>query len=140
MALPRKEILLLVNKEKAFHEIAMHTDWSNHRKAAERSSWRKKHEPEKVIKCPNRGKRHHKKPVEASKDEVNVKTAISMKVDIDPPCNVCTKPSEGYDFPCGHPICHPCFQEQFAQTEGNMSCSLCNKQFLFYDELVDEND
>jgi hypothetical protein len=131
--------MLLTNKEKAFHEIAMHTDWSNHRKAAERSSWRKKHEPDKITRCPNRGRRHNKaaaKPVQ----ETPPPPLPPMEPDTDPPCHVCEKPSEGYDFPCGHPICHPCFQKQFALTEGNMACPLCNRQFLFYDELVDEND
>lgn len=126
MTLPRKEIMIITNKEKAFHEIAMHTEWSNHRKAAERSSWRKKHEPEKIKKCPNRGKRYAKQPVIMEEQE--------------PPCTLCKKSSDGYDFPCGHPICHPCFQGVFAQTGGNMTCSVCDKKFTFYDELVDEND
>lgn len=125
MTLTRKEIMLLTNKEKAFHEISMHTDWSNHRKAAERSSWRKKHEPEKIKKCPNRGKRYTKKVQEEEED---------------PPCTLCKKPSDGYDFPCKHPICHPCFQHLFLQTNGHMDCPVCKQEFIFYDELVDEND
>ena len=58
--LSRKEIMLLTDQEKAFEAIARHDDWSNHRKAAERSSWKKKHVPDTIKKVPNRGKRYNK--------------------------------------------------------------------------------
>ena len=59
--LSRKEIMLLTDQEKAFEAIARHDDWSNHRKAAERSSWKKKHVPDTIKKVPNRGKRYNTK-------------------------------------------------------------------------------
>lgn len=134
MVLTRKEIMRLTNKEKAFHEISMHTDWSNHRKAAERSSWKKKHEPDKVIKCPNRGKRYNKKPVEEEKQPI-----LKQEED-DLPCYVCKESSDGYDFPCGHPICHSCFQKLFIENDGKMMCQICKKEYMFHDGLVDDDD
>lgn len=128
MALQRKDIMLLTNKEKAFYEIRMKTDWDNHRKAAERASWRKKHEPDKIQKCPNRGRRH-KKPELQTKEETT-----------DDLCFYCKKPSEGYDFPCSHPICHPCFLQLFHENNGHMVCQVCQKEYDFIDNIVDEND
>lgn len=122
MVSSRKEIMLMTNKEKAFQEINMRTDWSNHRKAAERSSWRKKHEPEKIVRQPNRGKRYNKKP--PPEDEY-------------PPCYMCQKSSEGYDFPCGHPICHPCFQKLFVQYDGYITCRMCRKEYSFCNRLLE---
>lgn len=139
MALQRKDILLITNKEKAFHEIQMKTDWSNHRKAAERASWRKKHEPDKIQKCPNRGKRHKKKetvpePVPAPPQQTKEE---EIKDDL---CFYCKQPSEGYDFPCSHPICHPCFIRLFHENNGHMVCQVCQKEYDFIDNIVDEND
>lgn len=125
----RKDIMIIKEKEKAFQEIMKHTDWSDHRKAAERHSWRRKHEPNAITRCPNRGKRYKKKVVSPP---------IPVEED-DPPCYICKKSSDGYDFPCGHPICHPCFQKEFLlQEEGKMTCGICKKEFTFYDELVDD--
>lgn len=134
MVLSRKEIMHLTNKEQAFHEISMHTDWSNHRKAAERSSWKKKHEPDKIVKCPNRGKRYKKQQTSSPIRE------MKQEDEDDLPCYICKKSSEGYDFPCGHPICHSCFQQEFLEKEGNMTCQICKKEYTFHDGLVDEND
>lgn len=143
MVLSRKEIMLLANKEKAFQEISMHTDWSNHRKAAERSSWKKKHEPDKVVKCPNRGRRYKKKPEQHQvvKQEETNKTMILVKEEEEfLPCYNCKKSSDGYDFPCGHPICYPCFQKLFLEKDGNMTCQVCKQQHIFRDDLVDDDD
>lgn len=133
MVLSRKDIMLLTNKEEAFEHISMHTDWTNHRKAAERSSWKKKHEPENIARCPNRGKRYKKK-------EKPLPPPPIPKEEDDPPCCVCDRPSDGYDFPCSHPICHTCFREMFLQSEGKMTCPICKKEFLFHDNLVDDEE
>jgi hypothetical protein len=152
MVLTRKEIMHLKNKEQAFHEISMHTDWSNHRKAAERSSWKKKNEPDTVVKCPNRGKRHKKKqqsitnepeqqllPDDPIKKKPNERRPPPDEED-DLPCFLCHQSSDGYDFPCGHPICYPCFQQLFLENDGQMTCPICKKDYTFHDGLVDEEE
>jgi hypothetical protein len=149
MSLSRKDILLITNKETAFREIAMKTDWDNHRKAAERSSWKKKHEPDKITKCPNRGKRYKKKddqvvndppPPQSQPPTPPAPPAFIIEDDDDELCDQCKKPSEGYDFPCKHPICHPCFIKLFNENEGHVVCQVCMKEYDFEDNLVDEND
>lgn len=148
MALSRKDIMLITNKETAFKQIEMKTEWDNHRKAAERCSWRKKHEPDKIKKCPNRGKRYKKEVVE---DVQKPPPPMVQSPVVQPPvmkpeetdeelCFHCHQPSEGYDFPCSHPICHPCFIRLFHENDGHMTCHVCHKQYDFEDNLVDEND
>lgn len=139
MALSRKDIMLITNKDIAFKKIEMKTEWDNHRKAAERASWRKKHEPEKIKKCPNRGRRLKKK------DEVVIETPKEEKPPVvvaeeDDVCVHCQKSSEGYDFPCAHPICHPCFIRLFHENEGHMICKVCQREYDFEDNLVDDDD
>lgn len=149
MGLERKEILMISNKEEAFQAIAMKTEWSNHRKAAERSSWKKKHEPESVKKCPNRGKRYKKNdatniPVEVLKPEPKpqkkAKPTPIVEEDESDLCQNCQKSSEGYDFPCKHPICYQCFIHLFSENEGHLTCGICHTEYDFQDNLVDEND
>lgn len=148
MVLTRKEIMHLTKKEQAFHEISMHTDWSNHRKAAERSSWKKKHEPDTVVKCPNRGKRHKKKQQTTTEDDntnQNTKKKPNEMRPLPPeeddlPCSICHQSSDGYDFPCNHPICYPCFQQLFLENDGHMICPICKKDYTFHDGLVDEDE
>ena len=133
--------MLITNKERAFQEIQMKTDWSNHRKAAERASWRKKHEPDKIKKCPNRGRRHKKEMEKVEeKETVQPPTPPVPQEEADDLCVHCQQPSEGYDFPCGHPICYPCFIRLFHENEGHMVCQVCQKEYDFEDNLVDEND
>jgi len=144
MALSRKDIMLITNKETAFKEIGMKTEWDNHRKAAERASWRKKHEPEKIKKCPNRGRRLKKKEVAVvdapPKEEKPKAPPVVVVEEEDELCVHCQKPSEGYDFPCTHPICHPCFIQLFHENEGHMICQVCQKEYDFEDNLVDDDD
>lgn len=151
MALSRKDIMLITNKEIAFKEIEMKTDWDNHRKAAERSSWRKKHEPEKIKKCPNRGRRRKKEtqdptpsppPPEAPAATIE-KTPSKLIIpqiqeEEDELCFYCQKSSEGYDFPCSHPICHPCFIRLFYENDGHMVCDVCKKEYDFEDNILDD--
>ena len=158
MALSRKEIMLITNKEIAFKEIGMKTDWDNHRKAAERSSWRKKHEPNKIKKCPNRGRRRAKQtedpdllPPSTTPSEplpeppiVHKKKTTTMMIpenpeeDDDALCFHCQKSSEGYDFQCSHPICHPCFIRLFHENDGHMVCQVCQKEYYFENNLLDD--
>lgn len=148
--LSRKDIMLITNKERAFKEIGMKKEWDNHRKAAERSSWRKKHEPDKIVKCPNRGKRYKKEKDNKEKQQHHMTNTATKQIttqpvvltfdDDDELCDYCQKPSEGYDFPCKHPICHPCFIRLFNENDGNMVCQVCKKEYKFEDNLVDEND
>lgn len=136
--LSRKEIMLLKDKDKAFEAIAKHDDWSNHRKAAERSSWKKKHVPETVKKCPNRGKRYKTKPC-LPKQESFRKQEPPLKVEeeLEDPCQLCGQSADLYDFPCGHFICPPCFQKACTETNGRMTCQICKKLFIFDRELED---
>lgn len=143
--LSRKEIMLLKDKEKAFDAIAKHDDWSNHRKAAERSSWKKKHVPETIQKCPNRGKRYKTKPeqkpcVPVPKQQSFAKQEppkVDQEEEWDDPCQVCQQSADLYDFPCGHFICPPCFQKSCTETSGRMTCQVCKKLFIFDRELED---
>jgi hypothetical protein len=137
MVLSRKDIMLITNKEKAFKEIAMKTEWDNHRKAAERSSWKKKHEPENIKKCPNRGKRYKK---EEPPTEIVIKQPTLIEDEDDELCQHCQNSSEGYDFKCSHPICHPCFIKLFNENDGVLVCQICQNEYRFEDNLVDEND
>lgn len=148
MALSRKDIMLITNKETAFKEIEMKTEWDNHRKAAERSSWRKKHEPDKIKKCPNRGRRRKKEQSEPVNKEETHATSKEKPVAIlikqheeedDELCVHCQQSSEGYDFPCSHPICHPCFIRLFHENEGHMVCKVCNREYDFEDNLIDDD-
>lgn len=153
MALSRKDIMLITNKETAFKEIDMKTEWDNHRKAAERSSWRKKHEPDKIKKCPNRGRRRKKEPEDATPPQLTTtkqETPVIMEEKqsdvIIPPiqeeedalCVHCQKSSEGYDFPCSHPICHPCFIRLFDENDGHMVCHVCKKEYYFEDNILED--
>jgi len=138
MALSRKDIMLITNKEKAFKEIAMKTEWDNHRKAAERSSWKKKHEPNNIKKCPNRGKRYKKE--EKKIIEQSITAPMIPEEEEDELCQHCQKSSEGYDFQCKHPICHPCFIKLFNENDGVLVCRVCQNEYKFEDNLVDEND
>ena len=142
MALSRKDIMLITDKETAFKEIEMKTEWDNHRKAAERSSWRKKHEPDKIKKCPNRGRRHKKQEIESVKKEekppIVKEKQIPIIVEQDELCVHCQQSSEGYDFPCSHPICHPCFIRLFHENDGHMVCQVCKREYDFEDNLVDD--
>lgn len=155
MGLERKDILMISNKEEAFQAIAMKTEWSNHRKAAERSSWKKKHEPESVKKCPKRGRRYKKNdtttntptipaevPEPQPQPQPQKKVLPTPIVDEDEPdlCQNCQKSSDGYDFPCKHPICYECFILLFSGNEGHMTCCMCQTEYDFQDNLVDEND
>lgn len=141
MALSRKDIMLITNKETAFKEIAMKTEWDNHRKAAERSSWKKKHEPEKISKCPNRGKRYKKEKIEQPVTIIEQKKQTPIIIEEeDDLCQHCQKSSEGYDFRCRHPICYPCFIKLFNENDGIMVCHVCKNEYKFEDNLVDEND
>lgn len=154
MSLTRKDIMLLTNKETAFKEIGMKTEWDNHRKAAERSSWRKKHEPDKIKKCPNRGRRRKNgsndpNPPPKPPPQPTTTTTPSVIIDETPSkvpiqeeedelCFHCHKPSEGYDFPCSHPICHPCFIRLFEENEGHMVCHVCHAEYDFQDNILED--
>lgn len=149
MALSRKDIMLITNKETAFKEIGMKTEWDNHRKAAERSFWRKKHEPNKIKKCPNRGRRHKNEtqyptlpPQEpqphTTNEEATVKIVPQIQEEEDELCVHCHKSSEGYDFPCSHPICHPCFIRLFYENDGHMVCQVCKKEYDFEDNILED--
>lgn len=138
--LSRKEIMLLNEKDKAFEAISKHDDWSNHRKAAERSSWKKKHVPETVKKCPNRGKRYKKTKLEQQKQSVPKQQSLRKQEEEeewDDPCQLCSQSADLYDFPCGHFICPPCFQKVCTETNGRMTCQVCKKLFIFDRELED---
>lgn len=139
MALSRKDIMLITNKEVAFKEIEMKTEWDNHTKAGARSYWRKKHEPEAISKCPNRGRRHKKKEVPPEPQPIQEIPQNTMEID-DEICYHCHQCSDGYDFPCKHPICHPCFIKLFNENNGHMICQVCKKEYQFEDNLVDEDD
>lgn len=171
MSLSRSEIMMITNKEIAFNEISMKQEWDGHRKAAERSSWKKKHEPKTIKKCPNRGRRynnHNKKEKEnyihKEKENISIDTNISItmntnKVKSKPiknkknmnsfppppeedndPCQICHNMSEGYDFPCSHPICYPCYSNFFKENNGHIKCKTCGTEYEFEDNIVDEND
>lgn len=147
--LSRKEIMLLTDKEKAFEAIARHDDWSNHRKAAERSSWKKKHVPDTIKKVPNRGKRYNKKKENTTKQEKKQKPPKTEKLEtiipkqskkqeeIEDPCQLCGQSADLYDFPCGHFICPSCFEKIDNEKHGRLTCQVCDRLFIFDRVLED---
>lgn len=122
--LPRKEIMRIGDKDRAFREIARHDDWSKHRQAAERFAWKKKNQPDTIVPCPNRGRRH-------ATTTGNDSDSGGDSDDDEEPCGVCGKPPDGYDLPCRHPICHPCFIAIVKQHHGQIACPTCAKTFTY---------
>lgn len=113
------------DKDRAFREIARHEDWSKHRQAAERFAWKKKNQPDTIARCPNRGKRY------TTTDNDDDDPVVCGDEDEEEPCNVCGKPPDGYDLPCRHPICHPCFLAIVRQNNGQIDCPSCAKTFAY---------
>lgn len=52
----------ITNKTRAFEYINEQQDWHPRMKAQYRFQWRKRHEPEKIARCPAKGKRQPIKP------------------------------------------------------------------------------
>ena len=149
MEVSRKDIMNTTDREQAFQLISNMTNWTNHRKAAERQCWKKKHEPGSIKKVPNRGKRYENKPTETttsvkpppSVENKPTKNIGSHNVDGGIQyCYICSKDAEDYDLPCGHPICHPCFEKISVEQKLFVECGICKKTFAFYDTLLEDDD
>lgn len=124
--LPRKDIMRIGDKDRAFREIARHDDWSKHRQAAERFAWKKKNQPDTIVRCPNRGRRHNHAAAVVHDDN-----DLVHEEEEEGPCGICGKPPDGYDLPCRHPVCHPCFITTLKQNHGQISCPTCPQTFTY---------
>lgn len=131
----------------AFRKIA-EMEISGRQKAMLRLQWKKKHHPEQVKPCPQKGRRRdtQEKPRPVKLDPINQQISlIKKKIEIlqaelaemlrktqgdDTMCALCGKDPEGYDLPCTHVICRECF-DKIMDDDRRVSCPTCSKSFLF---------
>ena len=151
-----REIYNILDQEKAFGLIEK-MDVSDRQKATYRYQWKKKHIPSQ-IKHP---KQQDVKKISTDQDrihqleqritdlEIQLRDALE-RIDrssekppssnsISSQCFICKKDPEGYDLPCGHEICHPCFRKNLDEN-GDIACKVCQHRFQFHEELMDEEE
>jgi len=154
-----KEIVNNPDKETAFNAIAS-LEVTSRKKAILRLAWKRKHSPETIKKCPAKGKKvdatelekeekktRMKKDLEQEKIEKIKKQIAALQGQLAEllqntggACFMCGKDPEGYDLPCKHDLCHPCFMEASKET-GKIRCGICSTEHQFdFDKIIEEEE
>jgi hypothetical protein len=145
-----RSIILTANRDEAFRLLEQ-MEISSRQKSTIRYQWKKKHCPDQIhdkTLSIDRVHRLEKRIDDLEKqllqvmeridkyesdvtntDATAATTAIATNAST---CFICGVDPEGYDLPCGHEICHPCFR-QHLDTNGDMICKVCQKEFHFED-------
>jgi hypothetical protein len=144
-----RSIILNANREEAFRLLEQ-MDVSSRQKSTIRYQWKKKHCPDQIhdkTLSTDRVHRLEKRIDDLEKqllqvmermdkyqsDAANTTTSNDTNnANNTSTCFICGVDPEGYDLPCGHEICHPCFR-QHLDTNGDMICKVCHKEFHFED-------
>jgi hypothetical protein len=139
-----RSIILTANRDEAFRLLEQ-MEISSRQKSTIRYQWKKKHCPDQIhdkTLSIDRVQRLEKRIDDLEKQLLQVMERID-KYESDTAttattatnastCFICGVDPEGYDLPCGHEICHPCFR-QHLDTNGDMICKVCQKEFHFED-------
>jgi hypothetical protein len=139
-----RSIILTANRDEAFRLLEQ-MEISSRQKSTIRYQWKKKHCPDQIhdkTLSIDRVQRLEKRIDDLEKQLLQVMERID-KYESDvtntaatatnaSTCFICGVDPEGYDLPCGHEICHPCFR-QHLDTNGDMICKVCQKEFHFED-------
>lgn len=121
-------------------------DITSKHKSTKRLLWRRIHEPQFIGVRPSSSKKNmtvskQQLRIEILKNQIEMlqKELAELRVQTSGDrCFVCKKDPEGYDLPCGHEICHPCFKCRLQ--EGKITCQVCHKEFFFQEAIEDEDE
>lgn len=139
------EIYNTTEKDKAFRLIE-ELDTTNRKRAAIRHHWKKIHAPDQIHKpstvVPKRRNdqdRIHQLEQRITDLEAQLRMALEgLDKEVKSECFLCKKDPQGYDLPCGHEICHPCFRNHLGK-DGDIICKMCKNTFHFNDELIEDD-
>jgi hypothetical protein len=148
------QIMKITNRDEAFNAISL-LDIPSRKKATLRYSWKKRNDPTSIKKRPQKARKKKRtntpapspppSPPQLTQTEIiqQLREQIqklqkqldalleSSRMNNEEICPICDRDAEGYDLPCRHSICHPCFTDRLV--DGKIQCTVCTKNFEFDD-------